>query len=84
MQYRLKKPWFIIILLHLRSDVGDNSKEQSLGNLYQGLWIFPFSQSFQPSMYISAFELTVCDFTIQFDLFGTIKVASECCKTNFG
>ena len=39
MQYRLKKPWFIIIVLHLRSDVGDNSKEQSLGNLYQGLWL---------------------------------------------
>ena len=33
------KTMIYCILLHLHSHVGVNSKGQSLGNLYQGLWL---------------------------------------------
>ena len=36
------KTMIYCILLHLRSNVGVNSKGQSLGNLYQGLWFLMF------------------------------------------
>ena len=35
------KTMIYCILLHLRSNVGVNSKGQSLGNLYQGLCLSP-------------------------------------------